>query len=85
MTNYNEFETVQLISELAREVEIKDRIDWGNLKISESEAYDLIASSVYEQFKNIEHLNGERLVLLATITKLTVENFVLNLQLMGKV
>lgn len=80
----SDFETVQLIAELAKEVEVEDRIDWGNLNISEKEAYDLISSSVYEQFKNIEHLSNERSTILSVITKLSVQNFVLNLQLMEK-
>jgi hypothetical protein len=76
-------EMVYILSELAQEIESADPIDWGNLTISESDAYDLMANEIYEKYKETENIDGERLVLLATIVKLTVENFTLNLKLMN--
>lgn len=72
--------TVDDLVELAKEVEVTDPIDWGMLNINEDDAYRLIALSVIEQFS----LNSSQTTLLATITKLVVENFVLNLKLMNK-
>lgn len=69
---------LDLLIELAQEVEISDPIDWGMLEISESQAYNMIASSVLEQFPN------ESITAQATITKLIVENFVLNLKLLQR-
>lgn len=69
---------VEVVAALAQEVEIADPIDWGMLAIDEQEAYRLMASNIVEQFPN------EKLEILAVITKLTVENFVLNLKLLQK-
>lgn len=80
--SYDDIQNALIISELAQEIEKSDFIDWGDLAISESAAYELIANQVYEQYKATENIKGERLVLLATITKLAVENFVLNLKLL---
>lgn len=65
---------VDLLIELAREAEIGDPFDWGTAAISEEEAYRLIAISVSE-------LEDNPLILKASITKLIVENMVLNVRL----
>jgi len=70
----------QLIEDLvsiAMEAEIADPIDWGELKVTEEEAYRMFAASVLE-------MNNEPLADKAIIVKLLVENFVLNLKLLGK-
>lgn len=67
---------VDLLVELAKEVELTDPIDWGMLNVDEDEAYRLIALSIVELEDNV-------LTLKASLTKLMVENFVLNLKLMG--
>lgn len=77
----SEVDMVSIIAELAQEIESVDPIDWGDLTISESDTYDLMANEIYEKYKETENLENERLVLLATILKLTVENFTLNLKL----
>jgi hypothetical protein len=66
----------RLLAELAQEAEVTDPIDWGMLNIDEKDAYRLIALHVSE-------LPDDILILKATLTKLMVENFVLNLKLMG--
>lgn len=72
----------QLIT-LAMEADLVDPIDWGMLPIEERKVYEVMASNVVEQFSNIK--DDEQLtVALATITKLLVENFVLNYQLGNK-
>ena len=63
--------------ELALEVEVTDPIDWGELNISEQEAYRMFAASVLQ-------MDDEPLANKAIIVKLLVENFVLNLKLLGK-
>jgi len=62
---------------LAKEGETMDPIDWGDLNISEDQAYIMMAAHVLEMERN--HLTDG-----AIIVKLLVENFVLNLKLMGK-
>jgi len=74
---------VDRLVELAQEVELNDPIDWSQLTIDRDTAYTLIAYSVVEQFD--KYSESEREVMLATITKLVVENFTLNLKLqLGK-
>lgn len=70
--------TVEQLVELAMEVESVDPIDWGMLSISEEESYRLIATSI------LEHKDIDKNILLAIITKLTVENMVLNLKLLKR-
>ena len=67
----------QLLVELAKEADTVDPIDWGELNISEDEAFNLMAMHVAEMENNV-------LTLKASCVKLMVENFVLNLKLMGK-
>ena len=62
---------------LAKEGAEFDGIDWGDLNISEDQAYVLMATHVLQMERN--HLTDG-----AIIVKLLVENFVLNLKLMGK-
>jgi hypothetical protein len=75
--------TIDTLVALAKQVESEDPIDWGMLSINEDDAYRLIATSVLEQFPepwNIDQQTG----MLATITKLIVENMTLNLKLMQR-
>ena len=62
---------------LAKEGESIDPIDWGDLNITEDQAYIMMATHVLEMERN--HLTDG-----AIIVKLLVENFVLNLKLLGK-
>jgi hypothetical protein len=75
--------TVKQLAELARESDTQDPIDWGQLKVTEDQVYEMMASNVLEQFSNIPE--DQRLpVAMATITKLLVENFVLNVKLRSR-
>lgn len=74
------------LAALAREVEDADPIDWGALSVDRETVYDLIASQVAELFQGYEQ-NGvprdrQMLIALATVVKLTVENFVLHQRVM---
>jgi hypothetical protein len=62
---------------IAMEAEIADPIDWGELNVSEEEAYRMFAATVLE-------MDNDPLADKAIIVKLLVENFVLNLKLLGK-
>ena len=70
--------SVDQLVELAKEVEMEDPIDWGMLAVDEDSAYRLIASQVIELYNT-----NDQITMLASITKLIVENFVLNLKLQG--
>jgi hypothetical protein len=80
MENMNS--TVKQLAELAMEAEMSDPIDWGLLTVSEREAFEMMASQVLEQMFAVPE-NERAVVAMATMTKLLVENFVLNLQLKG--
>lgn len=68
------------LADLAQQVEITDPIEWGYLRVDETTAYRLMASSVIEIINNVD--NDQKLdVAMAAMTKLLVENFILNLKL----
>lgn len=74
--------SIAQLAELAMESELTDPIDWGMLSITEKDAYFMMAANVIEQLGSLS--DKERpIVAMATITKLLVENFVLNLRLKG--
>ena len=75
-------EEVDFIVDLARACETEDPIDWDLLHITEDQAYQMMASQLLEQFSSIDK-DQIIPVVLATATKLLVENFVLNLRLKG--
>ena len=68
---------LQVLVELAMDNEITDPIDWSELNISEKEAYIMMATHVME-------MDDNPTVNKSIIVKLMVENFVLNLKLLGK-
>jgi hypothetical protein len=70
-------EAIRNLVLLAKEGAMMDPIDWGELAITEDQAYIMMAAHVLEMERN--HLTDG-----AIIVKLLVENFVLNLKLMGK-
>lgn len=75
--------TPNVISQLAREVDITDPIDWGCLVINEDSTYNMMALSVMEMVQMMEQDDEQKTqtVLMASLTKLLVENFVLNTKL----
>lgn len=74
--------SIQQLAKFAQDVEITDPIDWGMLNIQEEQAFQLMASHVMEQFGSND-MELKQIAMLATMTKLLVENFVLNLKLKG--
>ena len=81
MTN-NEY--VKLIAEMAREVNKEDPVDFGMLQVDDRRIWDLMASSVVEKYLPYKDTDQGFTICLSTITKLVVENFVLNLKLQNK-
>ena len=69
-------EAIRNLVILAKEGEAMDPIDWGELSVTEDQAYIMMAAPVLEMERN--HLTDG-----AIIVKLLVENFVLNCKLMG--
>ena len=66
----------KILKELALEADTVDPIDWGQLNISEDQAFNLMSMHVAE-------LDNNHLTLKAICVKLMVEHFVLNLKLIG--
>jgi hypothetical protein len=80
----NETEYAALIAEMAREVNQSDPIDFAYLDIDEKQIFDLMASHIVEKYSQYRNTEEGQTIFLATITKLVVENFVLNYKWMKK-
>lgn len=72
---------ISYIIDLAKQVESQDNIDWGMLRIDEDQAYRLVTLNTLEALKDKYNDPSFRDVIIATIIKLVVENFTLNLKL----
>jgi len=76
----------RILAALAREVAEGDPIAWGDVALDRETVYELIASEITEIFARYEALGvpeeRQMLIALATVVKLTVENFVLHQRLM---
>lgn len=72
--------TIQQIAALAKQAEMIEPIDWSQLNITENEAYLMMASNVIEQLNSVPE-DQRGIVSMITMTKMLVENFVLNLKL----
>jgi hypothetical protein len=75
-------EYVGILVDLAQEIDIKDSIDWGMLNVNEQQAFELMANSVVDQIHSLPEDQRE-IIMMASLTKLLVENFVLNARLSG--
>jgi hypothetical protein len=73
----------QLI-DIAFAVEEGDPIDWGAFKQGKDQALKMIGTSVLEQFDKDLNNDQDRIIVLATITKLVVENMILHTKLLGQ-
>jgi|TARA_B100000424_G_C22694056_1_gene379083 hypothetical protein len=76
--------TIVQLANLAKEGAISDPIDWADLAVEEDQAFLMMASQVLEQMEGCPE-DQRAVVAMATMTKLLVENFVLNLRVEGKV
>lgn len=71
----------QLIS-VVRDIETEDPIDWAMLAVDENSATSLLANNILDQYNTTwKDMPDKDLIMLATITKLIIENFTLNLKL----
>jgi hypothetical protein len=73
----------QLI-DIAFAVEQGDPIDWGVFRDGKEQALKMIATTVVEQFDKDLNNDEDRIIVLATITKLIVENMILHTKLLKK-
>lgn len=70
----------QLI-DIAFAVEEGDPIDWDIFRDGKEQALKMIGASVIEQFDKDLNTDSDRMIILATITKLIVENMILHTKL----
>lgn len=73
--------TVDDIVNVAMQIEVEDPIDWGLLNVNEKDAYKLVGYSILDMYNEWNASDNKEEIMLSTITKLVVENFVLNLKL----
>jgi hypothetical protein len=72
--------TLEELIDIAFAHEEGDPIDWGVFTEGKEQVMKMIGTSVLEQFDNDTITDKDRLVLLATITKLIAENMILHTQ-----
>ena len=75
--------TLDQLVEIAAEVEAGDPTDWGKLAVGQEQAFKMIGTSILDMFDKEVYTDDDKLIMLATITKLTVENMLLNLKVMS--
>ena len=75
--------TLEQLVEIAAEVEAGDPTDWGKLAVGQEQAFRMIGTSILDMFDKEVYTEDDKLIILATITKLTVENMLLNLKIMS--
>jgi hypothetical protein len=68
--------------DIAFAVEEGDPIDWGKFRQGREQAMKMIAASIIEQFDREEYTDDDRMIILATITKLVTENMILHTKLL---
>ena len=74
--------SVEELVDIAFAVEEGDPIDWGVFKQGKEEALKMIGTSILEQFDKENMTDADRLIILASITKLVVENMILHTKLL---
>lgn len=74
--------TLDELMEIAFAHEEGDPIDWGVFKEGQEQAMKMIGTSILEQFDKEVIGDGDRLILLAVITKLITENMILHSKLL---
>jgi hypothetical protein len=74
---------LDLLVDIAQEVEGQDSIPWDKLAVSKDAAYKMVAASILEMFDKEAYTFDDKVILLSTITKLTVENMLLNIRVLS--
>lgn len=72
-------ELINLVAELAQEVDNESPTDFGLLPVDDESVWHLMAANVIEAYMP---MSDDKIIMMATITKLVVENFVLNMRMM---
>lgn len=73
--------TEEEIIKLAKNVELGDSIEWDDIHVDRDRVYEVIGSQVLEYYANCDNIEEQEAIMLATIIKLVIENYVLNIRL----
>jgi hypothetical protein len=60
-----------------------DPFDWGAFKQGKEEAMKMIGTSILDMFDKDQYTVEDKMIMLATITKLTTENMILHTKILG--
>jgi hypothetical protein len=71
-------ELINLVAQLAQDVDAEDPVDFGMLRVDDDSVWHTMAANVIEAYLP---QSDDKIVIMAVITKLIVENFVLNARL----
>lgn len=74
--------SLEELIDIAFAAEEGDPIDWGIFKDGQEQTMKMIGTTVLEQFDKEVITDADRLILLATITKLVTENMILHSRLL---
>ena len=74
--------TLDQLVDIAFAHEEGDPFDWGLFSKGQEQSMRMIGSSILEQFDKETITDADRLIMLATITKLVTENMILHTKLM---
>lgn len=74
---------IDVLVDIAKSVEEGDPVDFGKLAVGKDQAFKMVAASILEMFDKPEYTTEDKIILLSTITKLTVENMLLNIKLLS--
>ena len=74
--------TLDQLVDIAFAHEEGDPFDWGIFSKGQEQTMRMIGSSILEQFDKETITDADRLIMLATITKLVTENMILHTRLM---
>jgi hypothetical protein len=74
--------TLDELVDIAFAHEEGDPFDWGLFSKGQEQTMRMIGSSILEQFDKEMITDADRLIMLATITKLVTENMILHTRLM---
>jgi hypothetical protein len=74
--------TLEQLIDIAFAVEEGDPLDWGVFTNGKEQAMTMIGTSILDQFDTDVITDTEKLILLATITKLVTENMILHTKML---
>jgi hypothetical protein len=72
------------VIELAKQIEDADPIDWSDLPLNREAVYTVLGTTVLERATETQSATEREIILMASLVKLTVENFVLEMRLRDK-